>query len=124
MFRIDGMSRTPVYEQIIEQVEKLITLGIMSPGDQLPSVRSLSIELSVNPNTIQKAYSELDAKGIAHSVPGRGCFIADNAEEILRDAAKGNLSKLTELVREMLLLGVTEKEIREAVEKGFSSADN
>ena len=72
MFRIDGMSRTPVYEQIIEQVEKLITLGIMSPGDQLPSVRSLSIELSVNPNTIQKAYSELDAKGIAHSVPGRG----------------------------------------------------
>ena len=124
MFRIDGMSRTPVYEQIIEQVEKLITLGIMSPGDQLPSVRSVSIELSVNPNTIQKAYSELDAKGIAHSVPGRGCFIADNAEEILRDAAKGNLSKLTELVREMLLLGVTEKEIREAVEKGFSSADN
>ena len=51
MFRIDGMSRTPVYEQIIEQIEKLVSLGIISPGEQLPSVRSLSIELSVNPNT-------------------------------------------------------------------------
>ena len=124
MFRIDGMSRTPVYEQIIEQVEKLITLGIISPGDQLPSVRSLSTELSVNPNTIQKAYSELDSKGIAHSVPGRGCFIAEDAAEVIKNEAKGKLDKITRLAREMLLSGVTEDEIRRAVEKGFSSADN
>lgn len=124
MFRIDGMSRTPVYEQIIEQVEKLITLGIISPGDQLPSVRSLSTELSVNPNTIQKAYSELDSKGIARSVPGRGCFIAEDAAEVIKNEAKGKLDKITRLAREMLLSGVTEDEIRRAVEKGFSSADN
>ena len=73
MLYIDVMSRTPVYEQIITQIEKLIGAGIMKEGEQLPSVRSLSIQLSVNPNTIQKAYGELDAKGIIGSVPGKGC---------------------------------------------------
>ena len=124
MFRIDGMSRTPVYEQITEQVEKLIALGLISPGDQLPSVRSLSVELSVNPNTIQKAYSELDSRGIARSVPGKGCFVAADAAEVIKNGAKGKLEKITMLAREMYLSGVTEDEIRAAVEKGFSSADN
>ena len=120
MFRIDGMSRTPVYEQIIEQVEKLVSLGILKAGDQLPSVRSMSIELSVNPNTIQKAYSELDARGIARSVPGKGCFIADTAGEMLRSAARKKLADLSELVRELSLSGVTMEEINDAVEKGLS----
>lgn len=120
MFRIDGMSRTPVYEQIIEQVEKLVSLGIMKAGDQLPSVRSLSIELSVNPNTIQKAYSELDSRGIAKSVPGKGCFISDDAEDALKNAGRKKLTTLSELVRELALSGVTKEEIAEAVEKGLS----
>ncbi len=120
MFRIDGMSRTPVYEQIIEQVEKLVSLGIMNAGDQLPSVRSLSIELSVNPNTIQKAYSELDARGIAKSVPGKGCFIAETAGEALQSAGRQKLAELSDLVRELALSGVTKEEITEAVENGLS----
>ena len=120
MFRIDGMSRTPVYEQIIEQVEKLVSLGILKAGDQLPSVRSMSLELSVNPNTIQKAYSELDARGIARSVPGKGCFIAGTAGEMLRSAARKKLADLSELVRELSLSGVTMEEINDAVEKGLS----
>ena len=76
MFQIDNMSRTPVYEQIITQVEKFILGRLLSAGDQLPSVRSLSVELSVNPNTIQKAYGELDVRGIVTTVPGRGCFVS------------------------------------------------
>ena len=64
MFMIDPMSRQPVYEQIIRQMERFILSGMLAPGDQLPSVRSLSLELSINPNTIQKAYSELDVRGI------------------------------------------------------------
>ena len=120
MFRIDGMSRTPVYEQIIEQVEKLVSLGILKEGDQLPSVRSLSLELSVNPNTIQKAYSELDARGIAKSVPGKGCFIAEGASDALRMAGKRKLAELSALVRELALSGVTKEEIEAAVENGLS----
>ena len=69
MFMIDPMSRQPVYEQIIRQMERFILSGMLAPGDQLPSVRSLSLELSINPNTIQKAYSELDVRGIIYSVP-------------------------------------------------------
>ncbi len=124
MFRIDGMSRTPVYEQIVEQVEKLVSLGILNPGDQLPSVRSLSLELTVNPNTIQKAYSELDARGIAKAVPGKGCFIAETAAEVLKSAGKKKLKDLSELVRELSLSGVTNEEILKAVEEGFSPQKN
>ena len=66
---IDSMSRQPVYEQIVDQVEQMILSGLMRPGEQLPSVRSLSLELSINPNPIQKAYSELDGRGIIYTLP-------------------------------------------------------
>ena len=62
MFVVDVMSRVPVYEQIIKQVEEQVLTGILKEGDKLPSVRSLSVKLSINPNTIQKAYTELDRR--------------------------------------------------------------
>ena len=79
---IDSMSRQPVYEQIVDQVEQMILSGLMRPGEQLPSVRSLSLELSINPNTIQKAYAELDGRGIIYTLPGRGGFVSQNAPEL------------------------------------------
>ena len=74
MFEINAMSRSPVYEQLIEQVERYILLGLLREGDQLPSVRALSGELSINPNTIQKAYGELDH--------GDQLFFADRYDQI------------------------------------------
>ncbi len=71
MFVIDVMSRVPVYEQIINQVEEQILTGLLNSGDKMPSVRSLSVSLSINPNTIQKAYTELDRKAYSHS-SGKG----------------------------------------------------
>ena len=123
MFRIDGMSRTPVYEQIIEQVEKLVSLGIMKAGDQLPSVRSLSIELSVNPNTIQKAYGELDAKGITASVPGKGSFVIPGAREKLLLMARGRLLEIQSLAAELMGAGVTADEIIDAVNQVASKTE-
>ena len=79
MFVIDVMSRVPVYEQIINQVEEQIMTGILKEGDKMPSVRSLSVKLSTNPNTIQKAYSELDRRQMIVTVPGRGSFISSDA---------------------------------------------
>ena len=75
MFEIDALSRTPVYEQIITQAEQLVAREILKPGDPLPSVRTLSITLGINPNTIQKAYSELDRRELTISVAGKGCFV-------------------------------------------------
>jgi len=115
MLYIDVMSRTPVYEQIIRQIEKLISAGILSEGEQLPSVRSLSLELSVNPNTIQRAYGELDSKGIIASVPGRGCYVMPGAREKLTFIAKERLSTLTALARELMEAGVDRNEIINAI---------
>ena len=94
MFTIDVMSRVPVYEQLIKQVEDQVLKGIMKEGDKMPSVRSLSMELSTNPNTIQKAYMELDRRGILVSVPGKGSFISAEALKIVGNQSKEKLSDL------------------------------
>ncbi len=117
MFHIDPMSRQPVYEQLIEQVEKYILAGILSPGDQIPSVRSLSVSLSVNPNTIQKAYSQLDAKKLIYSVPGKGCFVSNEASELLSFEKRKKLEEFEALVQELLLAGVTKEELITCIEK-------
>ncbi|MBE6825998.1 MAG: GntR family transcriptional regulator [Ruminococcus sp.] len=76
MFDIDLMSRVPIYEQLYRKVVKLILKGVLVENDKLPSVRSLATDLSVNPNTVAKAYSLLERDGIIHSLAGRGSFIA------------------------------------------------
>jgi len=81
MYQIDIMSRTPVYEQIVTQTERFVLTGILKPGDQLPSVRQLSLSLSLNPNTIQKAFTELERRGITVSAAGRGIFIRSDVAE-------------------------------------------
>lgn len=122
MFQIDTMSRTPVYEQIISQVEKFIIIGILNSGDKLPSVRSMSMELSVNPNTIQKAYNELDTRGLIRSVPGRGCFIGEDARLKLRSVSRDKLEDIEKLAQELFLAGVSTDEITGAVVRGVERA--
>ena len=90
MFTIDNMSRVPVYEQIVRQIDSLLLAGKLKPGEALPSVRGLATELGVNPNTIQKAYAELDRRGMTISVPGRGSFLRDDAVERLMDFINEN----------------------------------
>lgn len=120
MFNIDPMSRTPVYEQIIEQTEKMIALGILKAHDPLPSVRNLSVELSINPNTVQKTFSELYSRGLIVSVPGRGSFISDEAAEIVKQKSRSKLSDLGTLVRELYIAGVSEDDIIAAVRDSIS----
>jgi GntR family transcriptional regulator len=106
MFQIDSFSRVPVYEQIINQLEHFILTGILVADTQIPSVRNLSVSLSINPNTIQKAYAELDRNGIIYSVPGRGCFITKEAKGILSSQKQEKLSTLKELVSKLKLAGL------------------
>lgn len=120
MFQIDAMSRQPVYEQLIDQIEHFILANILHPGDKIPSVRNLAVQLSVNPNTIQKAYSELDRRGIIYSVPGRGCFISDDAHSILSEFKRNRLIDLESLIKELILAGVTKEEIISCIENIFN----
>ena len=119
MFQINPISRLPVYEQIIEQVERYVFSGILKEGDQLPSVRSLSVELSVNPNTIQKAYGELDSKGIICNVQGRGSFVTQEANEIVKEKRLGNNGEFRKMVREFKASGIKCEELIEILKSEY-----
>ncbi len=119
MFRIDPLSRQPVYEQLIDQLERLVLSGLLPPETQLPSVRSLSVELSINPNTIQKAFSELDTRGIIYSVPGIGCFVSPQAVSLLQEHTRRKLSNLRALTAELALGGIGKDEIIACINEVF-----
>ncbi len=121
MFQIDLVSRTPIYEQLIEQIEKFIMKEILKPGDQLPSVRSLSLSLSVNPNTIQKAFNELDLKKIITSVHGKGCFISADAKMLLYRQRAQNLGELHSTLVEYALAGIDKRSIIDIVDSAYES---
>ncbi len=76
MILIDYKDTRPIYEQIVERYKTLILKGALQPDEQLPSVRNLAMELSINPNTIQKAYTELERQGFIYTVKGRGNFVS------------------------------------------------
>lgn len=120
MFQLDVMSRTPVYEQIISQYEEFVLRGIFRSGDRLPSVRSLSMELSINPNTIQKAYLELDRRGLTCSVPGKGIYVSDSAYENIVADRRGQLSEISGMAAELKLAGVSLEEVLSAVRAVWS----
>ncbi len=118
MFTIDNMSRVPVYEQIVEQTERLLHSGQMKPGDAMPSVRGLATELGVNPNTIQKAYAELEHRGMTTSVPGRGSFLREDATEQLVAYLNENvLPEFKNMLKGMLIAGASKEEAMGFVDK-------
>lgn len=119
MFEINAMSRLPVYEQLVEQVERYVLLGLLPVGSQMPSVRVLSAELTINPNTIQKAYAELESRGVFLSVPGRGSFIAENAAVGIRARRLGEQGNLRKMIRELKAAGMSEQELIAAVRLEF-----
>ncbi len=122
MLTIDRFSQTPIYEQIISEIERLILLGLLEQGGALPSVRNLSQELSINPNTLQKAYSELERRGICKSVPGTGRFISENAVEILRNEYSGELDALAAAAKKLALSGVPLETVYDTIKKAYSEA--
>ena len=77
MIVIDSRDKRAIYEQVVDRLSDLMLIGALEPGDKLPSVRSLAVDLSINPNTIQKAYIELERQGYVYSVKGVGSFVAD-----------------------------------------------
>lgn len=106
MISIDYQSRTPLYEQIVERFQRLILKGVLEPGSQMPSVRSLAIKLSINPNTIQKAYTILEQQGYIFPVKGRGNFIAD-ASSLLEQQQEHYLNELEQSLLRAKDFGIT-----------------
>nr|WP_314504168.1 GntR family transcriptional regulator [uncultured Lachnoanaerobaculum sp.] len=97
MIVIDSRDKRAIYEQVVDRLSDLMLVGVLEPGDKLPSVRSLAVDLSINPNTIQKAYIELERLGYVYSVKGVGSFVADM--EVIKENKKNIIYKeLEELV--------------------------
>lgn len=119
MFQIQPYSPVPVYEQIVNQTERLVLSGVLAEGEQMPSVRSMSIRLSVNPNTIQKAYNELDLRGILCAVPGKGCFVAANARQRLSEVYRSKLTDLEDLAATLALAGIPKDELMKCIERAY-----
>ena len=111
MIVLDYQDRRPLYEQVEEKFRNLILIGALEPGSRMPSVRQLAMELSINPNTIQRAYSELESEGYAASVPGKGSF-AVRRERAEDDGRRLALTEtLRETLRELRALGMTTAEL-------------
>jgi Predicted transcriptional regulators len=109
MIILDYKDARPIYEQVVEKFKLLILKGILEKGEQMPSVRSLAMDLSINPNTIQKAYAELERQGYIYAVKGRGNFISDNGN--LLNGRKEELKKrLKELYQEGKELGMAKSD--------------
>lgn len=115
MLNIDRQSRKPIYEQLLDQFERLILAGVLRPGDLIPSVRSLSLDLSINPNTVQKAFLELERLNITTSVPGIGRVVSDSAKDILGEKYAAKLESLRECAEALCAAGVPEEQLTEVI---------
>lgn len=116
MIQINNKSSIPIFEQIVLEIGKYVSLGIYKPEDKLPSVRSLAIELGVNPNTISKAYQEAESRGLTYSEPGKGHFISktsQNLDPLLEPIYKD----LEKLIRQLLSLGENVENIIQYIQK-------
>ncbi len=120
MIIIDYKDRRPIYEQVIERFQDLIVKGVLKPDSQLPSVRSLAMELSINPNTIQRAYTELERQGCIYSVKGRGSVVSFN-EALLglnQNVVEEKLQKVIELAKSVQIPEIQVQEIVKKIYQG------
>ena len=120
MIQIDLQSRVPLYEQLQEQIIRLSMLGILDENQQLPSVRALAREVGVNPNTVAKAYQQLEQQGIIYTVSGRGSCVSPDVLSLqsLRQAA---LQEVLDAVDKALSRGVSPQQLLDAIRQQLDS---
>lgn len=123
MILLDYRDKRPIYEQVVEKLERLIVGGALEENTKMPSVRSLAMELSVNSNTIQRAYAQLEQEGYLYTVSGRGSFVAPSGEW-----REGNLQRIMEEWKEVTLrakeAGMPRERLLEGVNGIYKEADN
>ena len=116
MIILDYQDRRPIYEQITERFRTLIYQGALPAGSRLPSVRQLAMELSINPNTIQRAYMTLEQEGLIYPVKGKGNFVAETS--LIQEKSKEDFRKdFNGLIKKGIQTGITEEEMLSMVRK-------
>jgi GntR family transcriptional regulator len=124
LFHVRPESGEPIYQQLIRQIKHVITAGLLHEGDQLPTVRELASQLVINPNTISRAYRELERDGMIESTRGRGTFVRHRPPQLLKSERSDRLRPFIEqLIAEGLALGFSVGDLRDEIDArmaGFS----
>lgn len=115
MISLDYQSRTPIYEQIVNQFERLISLGILKQKQQIPSIRELATSLGINPNTVKKAYEELEKRGAINTISTKGTFVSENTDLIIEKSKKEKINIIKNEIKELMKLGMSKEEIIEKI---------
>ena len=116
MIHLDYRDARPIYVQIMDRFRDQISAGVLKTGEKLPSVRELAVQLSINPNTIQRSYRQLEAEGWIATVPGKGCFVC-GLPEYTEEQRLELLTAFDKSVAALLRMGITRKELSERIEK-------
>jgi len=111
---VDPRSGVPIYLQVIEQVKRSVAIGVLAAGEQLPTVKQLALDLTINPNTVAKAYRELERDGVIETSPGRGSFVKSNGVKDTTKAAATDVARdaIETAVREAKSIGLGAEDIR------------
>ena len=123
MIIIDYQDKRPIYEQIVEKFKTLIIRGVLAPDEQMPSVRRLAMDLAINPNTIQRAYNELERAGFIYPVKGRGNFVSPDLK-VIEEKKREFEGRLKKLAREGRELGYTGAELSQLLENAYKGQAN
>lgn len=121
--RVDAGSPVPIYEQIADQLVFAVAGGDLAAGDLVPSVRDLSVQLTVNPNTVVRAYQQLEQLGVLEPLRGRGMVVTADAAKRCKTRRKELLrEKVDELIREAVSAGLTDDDLKQLIDAGWPSA--
>lgn len=123
MIQVDLRSRTPIYEQLYENVRRLILEGQLAEDEKMPSVRELASILTINPNTIQKAYKTLEKDGYLYSVSGKGNFVKGLGVDVIKQGQTDALAAITSAVQEAKLLDVPKDQVNRTIDAVYSKEE-
>jgi GntR family transcriptional regulator len=116
-FNVDPRSGVPIYVQVIDQVKRSVAVGALRPGERLPTVKQLAIDLTVNANTIARAYRDLERDNVIATSPGRGSFVSEGAVQTRQTVNDVAAMKLEEAVRDARSIGVERSALREVFDR-------
>lgn len=114
MIELNYRDAKPIYEQVMEGIRKLVVTDSLTVGEKLPSVREMASKMAINPNTISRAYKELEAEGYIYTISGKGTFVAEK-KDVKEHRTKELLEKFDEVTGELIYLSVPTEELQERI---------
>ncbi|MFL0251445.1 GntR family transcriptional regulator [Clostridium neuense] len=122
MINIDNKSSTPIYQQIVDQVKEEILKGILQAGDKLPSVREMSSMITANPNTISRAYSELERLKVIETIRGRGTYVTSQYKPVMEEERMENLKdNIKKIIVEAKYIGLSKEKMIELINDAYDN---